>query len=78
MNILRLFLATVAAKDLKYFQFDIKNIFTEAHLKETIYLILLKGVPYKKEHVFKVLCSLYSLKQAAWDWNILIKRELIK
>src|SRR5436190_12165342 len=37
MDTLRLFLATVAAEDLECAQFDIKNAFTEAHLKEKIY-----------------------------------------
>jgi hypothetical protein len=78
MDTLRLFLATVAAEDLECFHYDIKNAFTESHLKEQILLKPPKGVYVKRGHVLKVLRSLYGLKQAARDWNLLIKRELLK
>ena len=78
MDTLRLFLATVAAEDLECAQFDIKNAFTEAHLKEKIYLAAPKGINIKKGHVLEALRSLYGLKQAAQDWNLLIKGELLK
>jgi hypothetical protein len=78
MDTLRLFLATVAAEDLECSQFDIKNAFTESHLKETIYLEPPKGIPIKKGHVWQALRSLYGLKQAARDWNCLIKKELLQ
>jgi Reverse transcriptase (RNA-dependent DNA polymerase) len=62
MDTLRLFLAAVAAEDLEYVQFDIKNAFTESHLKEKIYLTAPKGVEVKKGCVLQVLRSLYGLK----------------
>jgi Reverse transcriptase (RNA-dependent DNA polymerase)/gag-polypeptide of LTR copia-type len=77
MDTLRLFLAAVAAEDLECAQFDIKNAFTESDLKEKIYLTAPKGVEVKKGCVLQVLRSLYGLKQAARDWNLLIKRELL-
>jgi Reverse transcriptase (RNA-dependent DNA polymerase) len=77
MDTLRLFLAAVAAEDLECAQFDIKNAFTESHLKEKIYLTAPKGVEVKKGCVLQVLRSLYGLKQAARDWNLLIKKELL-
>ena len=77
MDTLRLFLAVVAAEDLECSQYDIKNAFTESHLKEEIYLQPPKGVPVKKGLVWKALRSLYGLKQAARDWNRLIKKELV-
>jgi hypothetical protein len=77
MDTLRLFLATVAAEDLECAQFDIKNAFTESHLKEEIYLAPPKGIEVKKGCVLQVLRSLYGLKQAARDWNLLIKKELL-
>ena len=78
MDTLRLFLATVAAEDLECSQFDIKNAFTESHLQEVIYLQPPKGAPIEKGKVWQVLRSLYGLKQAARDWNRLIKSELLK
>jgi hypothetical protein len=77
MDTLRLFLATVAAEDMECVQFDIKNAFTESHLKEEIYISPPQGVDVKKGYALQILRSLYGLKQAARDWNILIKKELL-
>jgi hypothetical protein len=77
MDTLRLFLATVAAEDLECFHYNIKKAFTESHLKEQILIKQPEGVHVKKGHVLKVLRSLYRLKQAARDWNLLIKKELL-
>jgi hypothetical protein len=77
MDTLRIFLATVAAEDLQCSQFDIKNAFTESHLKETIYLQPPLGLDVKKGYVWQALRSLYGLKQAARDWNRLFKKELL-
>lgn len=48
MDTLRMFLATVAKEDLECYQFDIKNAFTESHLKEVIYLDPPKNLGVKK------------------------------
>jgi hypothetical protein len=77
METLRLFFAIVARKNLEYSHFDIKNVFTESHLKEKILMDLPPGLKVKKGMVLKVLRSLYGLKQAARDWNQLIKEELL-
>ncbi|RFU24805.1 hypothetical protein B7463_g11533, partial [Scytalidium lignicola] len=61
MDTLRLFLAIVTAENLKYYQFDIKNTFTESHLKEKIYLVTPPRVPVKRGYTLHTLQSLYSL-----------------
>ncbi|KAI0999166.1 hypothetical protein K3495_g9030 [Podosphaera aphanis] len=76
MDTLRPFLARVAKEDLECHHFDVKNAFTESHLKEEIYLSAPKGIPAKKGHALKALRSLYGLKQAARDWNLLCKANL--
>jgi hypothetical protein len=58
-----MFLAIVAKEDLECSHFDIKNAFTESHLKEEIYLVPPQGVHVQKGHVLYALCSLYGLKQ---------------
>ncbi|KAF7564387.1 uncharacterized protein PtrM4_152160, partial [Pyrenophora tritici-repentis] len=73
MDTLRLFLATVAKQGMECWQWDIKNAFTESYLKEDIYLTTPAGVKVKKGNVLKVLRSLYGLKQAGRDWNLLLK-----
>ncbi|KAI0992878.1 hypothetical protein K3495_g15306, partial [Podosphaera aphanis] len=77
MDTLRLFLAVVAAENLECSHYDIKNAFTESHLKEEIFLEPPKGIQIKKGYVWKALRSLYGLKQAARDWNCLIKKYLL-
>ncbi len=77
MDTLRLFLAIVAIEDLECSQYNIKNAFTKSYLKKEIYLEPPKDILLKKGYVWQVLQSLYSLKQAARDWNKLIRKELI-
>ena len=71
MDTLRIFLAIAAMKDLELTHMDIKNAFTEAYLKEEIYLKPPKGVQVTNGYALRVLRSLYGLKQAARDWNLL-------
>lgn len=77
MDTLRIFLAIVAAEDLECHHIDIKNAFTESHLKEQIYLAAPDGINVKKGYALHVLRSLYGLKQAARDWNLLCKKHLL-
>jgi hypothetical protein len=62
MDSLRILLVIVAVKDLKYYQININNAFTESVNTEIIYINLLDGVRITKERIFKVLKSLYDLK----------------
>lgn len=77
MDTLRLFFALAAAEDLECRQYDIKNAFTESHLKEKIYMAAPEGFGVKRGQVLEILRSLYGLKQAARDWNLLLKKELL-
>ncbi len=78
MDTMRIFLAIVAKRDIECWQFDIKNAFTESHLKEQIYLAPPKGIKVGDGKVLKALRSLYGLKQASRDWNLLLKQFLLK
>ncbi|SLM35638.1 related to retrotransposon hobase [Lasallia pustulata] len=51
MDTLRMFLAIVAKEDLECQQYNIKNAFTESHLKEQIFLEPPQGYYVKKDHV---------------------------
>ena len=64
---LRLFLAIVARNKLKYYYFNIKNVYTELKLKELIFLTPPQGVAIKKGKILHALHSLYSLKQSSQD-----------
>lgn len=75
---LRMFLALVAKENLECMQYDIKNAFTESHLKENIYLAPPEGYNVKKGHALRALRSLYGLKQAGRDWNLLLRKSLLE
>lgn len=77
LDTLRLFLAIIAKENLECWHFDIKNAFTESHLKEEIYLAPPQGVNVSDGRVLRALRSLYGLKQAGRDWSQLLKSELI-
>ena len=77
MDTLRMFLAMVAKEDLNCRQYDIKNAFTESHLKEQIFLEPPQGLAVKKGHVLRALRSLYGLKQAGRNWSLLLKEFLL-
>ena len=55
---------------------DVNNTFTESSLKEDIFMILPLGVEVPPNMVLQILRSLYSLKQAARDWNKLCVSKL--
>jgi Reverse transcriptase (RNA-dependent DNA polymerase) len=76
MDTLRIFLAIAAMKDLELIHMDVKNAFTESPLKEKIYLKPPKGVQVTSGYALRVLRSLYGLKQAARDWNLLCRDQL--
>ena len=66
MDTLHLFLATVAAQDLKCKHFNIKNAFTKSHFKKDIYLIPPPSITHKKGYILKAIYNLYGLKQAVY------------
>ena len=78
MDTLRLFLAVAAKRDLECWHFDIKNAFTESDLREDIFFKPPQGVAVTKGRVLKALKSLYGLKQAGRDWNLLLRKFLIE
>ncbi|KAI0993939.1 hypothetical protein K3495_g14245 [Podosphaera aphanis] len=78
MDTLRLFIAIVAAENLEYSHFDIKNAFTESDLKEEIYLAPPPGISLPIGYVLRALKSLYELKQATRDWNLLCREALLR
>lgn len=75
---LRAFMAVVCMEDLECHQVDVNNAFTESILKETIYMKPPPGVDIPPGQCFRILRSLYGLKQAARDWNQYCVKELKK
>lgn len=77
MATLRTFFAITAVEDRECRHYDIGNAFTESECKEDLFLSKPKGVNVTEGYVLKVLRSIYGLKQAARDWNKLLKSHLI-
>ena len=67
-SILKTFLAIVAYRDLHCHHVDVNNAFTQAPLKERIYMKPPPGVILPRGRVWALKKSLYGLKQAARDW----------
>lgn len=75
---LRVFLVMDVREDLECRQCDIKNTFTESHLKERIFLASPEGLKVEKGHVLRALGSLCRLKQAGRYWNLFLRKFLIE
>lgn len=78
MATVQAFLSVVAAEDLECWMWDVKNAFTEAKLTEEIFMAPPEGVPVKPGHCLRLNKSLYGLKQAARNWNTLLKAALLE
>jgi len=81
MATLYVFFAIVTCEDLECNHFNIKNAFTKSKISDDhqLYIEVLKGVQgVKKGHKLHILCSLYSLKQSARDWNRLMNAMLLE
>ncbi|TFY75222.1 hypothetical protein EWM64_g8790 [Hericium alpestre] len=72
-------LLTLAAKeDLEVHQMDIKTAYLHSELKEEIYLQPPAGFSMPKGKVWKLIKSVYGLKQAGRVWYLRIKSEFKK
>lgn len=76
---LRLILAIAAAKNLEMIQLDVKTAFLYGTLDEEIYMKQPEGfVIPGKEEVYRLVKSIYGLKQASRVWNIKFNEFIIK
>ena len=75
---LRILCAIIALEDLEAHQVDVKSAFTEAKLKEQIYMKPPEGLNVESGMVLELQQSLYELKQAAREWYLLCSAELEK
>ncbi|TFY73927.1 hypothetical protein EWM64_g10084 [Hericium alpestre] len=72
-------LLTLAAKeDLEVHQMDVKTAYLHGELKEEIYLQPPAGFSMPKGKVWKLIKSVYGLKQAGRVWYLHIKSEFEK
>lgn len=74
----RFVIALDAQSSWPIFQMDVYNTFLQGDLFEQVYITLPPGFASQGEHkVFRLLKSLYGLKQASRQWNLKLTNALI-
>ena len=76
---IRILLSIAASLDYKIWQMDVKTAFLNGYLNEDIYMSQLDGFVEtgQEQKVYKLLKSIYGLKQASRSWNLRFD-EIIK
>ena len=76
---IRILLSIVAAVDYEIWKIDVKTTFLNGYLDESIYMMQPEGfiVEGQEQKVWKLLRSIYGLKQASRSWNLRFD-EMIK
>ncbi|XP_019262477.1 PREDICTED: uncharacterized protein LOC109240307 [Nicotiana attenuata] len=79
MVTVRTVFSIAASRGWDLFQMDVNNAFLQGDLYEDVYLELPQGFQRQGEYkVYKLLKSLYGLKQASRQWNIKLIEALVK
>lgn len=78
MDSLRFLVTIVAYHHLHFHTIDIKGTYLNAILNEEIYLVQPPGFEDGTKHIWKLLKSLYGLKQAGREWNTLLNKAFTK
>ena len=69
---IRILLSIVVSLDYEIWQMDVKTDFLNGYLEESIYMMQPEGFMAKgqQQKVYKLLRSIYGLKQASRSWNL--------
>nr|GEV33285.1 retrovirus-related Pol polyprotein from transposon TNT 1-94 [Tanacetum cinerariifolium] len=70
IEVIRIFIANAASKNMTIYQMDVKTTFLNGELKEKVYVSQLEGFvnPDHPTHVYCIKKALYGLKQAPRAW----------
>lgn len=74
----RCIIALAASKNWHLYQLDVNNAFLHGDLHEEVYMKAPEGYPNLDKKVFKLIKSLYGLKQASRPWFAKLLGELLK
>ncbi|GKA08030.1 retrovirus-related pol polyprotein from transposon TNT 1-94 [Tanacetum coccineum] len=79
IEVIRIFVANVAHKNMTIFQMDVKTAFLNGELKEEVYVSQPEGFVDQDNpsHVYKLKKALYGLKQAPRAWYDMLSSFLI-
>nr|GEU86661.1 hypothetical protein [Tanacetum cinerariifolium] len=78
IEVIHIFVANAAYKNMRIFQMDVKTAFLNGELKEEVYVFQLEGFVDQDNpsHVYKLKKALYGLKQAPRACNVIFGGEL--
>jgi hypothetical protein len=78
LEMVRAILALAINKDLVICQMDVKGAYLNRVLKETVYMQQPEGYKDNTGRTCLLVKTLYSLKQAGWEWNRELDKKLHK
>ena len=72
LKFIHILLSIAISLDYKIWQIDVKTVFLNGYLEESIYMVQPEGFVAKgqEQKVCKLLRSIYGLKQASRSWNL--------
>ncbi|GJS27114.1 retrovirus-related pol polyprotein from transposon TNT 1-94 [Tanacetum coccineum] len=79
LEVIRIFLAHAASKNMTVYQMDVKTAFLNGELKEVVYVSQPEGFvdPDRPHHVYRLKKVLYGLKQAPRAWYDTLSKFLL-
>nr|GEY39964.1 retrovirus-related Pol polyprotein from transposon TNT 1-94 [Tanacetum cinerariifolium] len=79
IEVIRIFIANAASKNMTVYQMDVKTAFLNGELKEEVYVSQPEGFvdPDHLTHVYRLKKALYGLKQAPRAWYDTLSRFLL-
>ncbi|GJZ45894.1 retrovirus-related pol polyprotein from transposon TNT 1-94 [Tanacetum coccineum] len=79
LEVIRIFLANAASKNMTVYQMDVKTTFLNGELKEEVYVSQPEGFvdPDRPHHVYRMKKALYGLKQAPRAWYNTLSKFLL-
>nr|GFA27153.1 retrovirus-related Pol polyprotein from transposon TNT 1-94 [Tanacetum cinerariifolium] len=79
IEVIRIFIANAASRNMTVYQMDVKTAFLNGELKEKVYVSQPEGLvdPDHPKHVYRLKKAMYGLKQTPRAWYDMLSRFLL-